>query len=90
MLIGSIGWGVLTRLSGTIVPAIIMHGLVDAAFLFWMWQSPERFAALAELNVLHTGPDGLFLTWVAIAVIGTGSTIYCFFRLHNANAARAD
>lgn len=88
-VVGSIGWGILTRLSGTIVPAIVMHGIVDGAIFSWMWQDPDRFRALAELNVLHTGPDGVFLFWVAIAAVGTISTIFCFVMIQKAKGASA-
>lgn len=83
---GSMGWGVLTYLSRTILPAIVMHGIVDGVFFVWVWQNPDKFNALLEHNVLVTGPSILFLTWVAIAVVGTVSTIFGFYTLKKDSA----
>ena len=86
---GSMGWGVLTYLSRTIIPAIVMHGIVDGVFFVWVWQNPDKFNALLEHNVLVTGPSTLFLTWVAIAVVGTVSTIFGFYMLKKDSAVDA-
>ena len=86
---GSMGWGVLTYLSRTILPAIVMHGLVDGVLFIWVWQNPEKFSALLEHNVLVTGPSILFQTWVAIAVVGTVSTIFGFYKLKQVSADNA-
>ena len=72
------------------MPAIVMHGAVDGAFFLWIWQNPDRFRALVELNVFHEGPDEIFLAWAAIAAIGTVSTIYCFLMVQKAKASSAN
>ena len=83
---GSLGWGVLTYLSRTILPAIVMHGVVDGVMFVWAWQNPDKFKALLEHNVLVTGPSNLFLIWAAIAFVGTVSTIFGFYMLKKVSA----
>ena len=83
---GSMGWGVLTYLSRTIIPAIVMHGIVDGVMFVWVWLNPDKFEALLEHNVLVTGPSNLFMAWVAIAVVGTASTIFGFYKLTRVGA----
>lgn len=72
---GSLGWGVLTSLSRSIVPAIVAHAAVDGVMFFWVWKSPDEFRAILEHNVLETGIGSLFITWVSIAAIGAVATI---------------
>ncbi|UCF66767.1 MAG: CPBP family intramembrane metalloprotease [Acidobacteriota bacterium] len=86
---GSLGWGVLTYLSRTILPAIVMHGVVDGVMFLWVWKSPDAFRALLEHNVLLTGISDLFVTWVTVAIIGTASTIFALFMLAKAQRVLA-
>jgi membrane protease YdiL (CAAX protease family) len=81
---GSLGWGVLTFLSRTILPAIVMHGVVDGVMFLWVWMNPDAFRALLEHNVLLNGISDLFVIWMAIAVIGTVATILGLFMLAKA------
>ncbi len=83
---GSLGWGVLAYLSGSIVPTVVVHGAVDGAMFLWVWMRPDAFRSLLERNVLQTGVDGPFEAWVAIAVVGTAATIFGLVRLSRRRA----
>lgn len=84
---GSLGWGVLTWLSRSILPAVVMHCAVDAVMFFWVWLSPEKFRELLEYNALTDGAGGLFVTCVVMAVAGTLATIVGFVSLARIRAA---
>ena len=79
---GSLGWGVLVWLSGTILPGIVFHSLVDGCIFIWAWANPGIFRSLLDTNVLETGLTGLFKVVVAIAIVGTATTIYTFVKIH--------
>jgi membrane protease YdiL (CAAX protease family) len=87
---GSLGWGVLTYLSRTILPAVVMHGVVDGVMFFWVWKNPAAFKALLEHNVLRTGASDLFIAWVVVAILGTASTIFGLFMLAKSKRVSAD
>ncbi len=77
-VIGAIGWGVLARISNSILPGMVVHGLVD--FVFFMWVFADTEAVNVEFysatGPLATLPDDLFveenLVTVDIGVAGTG------------------
>lgn len=79
-IFGSLGWGILTYLTGTIVPAVAMHLAVDGVMFLWAWLKPEEFRDLLEHNVLVTGTDSRFMTWVSVAAIATACTIFGFWK----------
>jgi membrane protease YdiL (CAAX protease family) len=54
--LGATGWGLLAWLSGSILPGVIVHSLVDATFLFWIWRRPEGFEAF--LASARAAPPG--------------------------------
>lgn len=87
---GSLGWGVLTYLSRTIVPAIVMHGVVDGVMFLWVWKNPDAFRGMLEHNVLRTGISDLFVLWVTIAALGTVGTIVGFIMLAKTQRQRLD
>lgn len=85
-IFGSCGWGVLTYLSGSILPAVIFHALVDGVVFFWAWQNPVAIKALLEYNVLVSGGTNLFTFWLVTAIIGTSVTIFSFFKIYRLRA----
>lgn len=89
--LGATGMGLLAYLSGSIVPGIVVHILVDAGVLTWVWLRPEgieRFLAAAN------GPEGS--SWLPIAgaialalAVATSAALVWLHRARRALAASA-
>lgn len=77
---GALGWGLLARLSGSIIPGIIVHALVDAGFLAWIWGSPDEFEALLHATA-GTPDEGWRVTSASIAAVLVIATAAAFFWL---------
>jgi len=71
----SIAYGILAWLTGSIVPAVIGHTLVDAvAFLrYWRFGAPR--------SVWQAGFDGLFWTEAVVLLIAASGTVWAYRRL---------
>ena len=81
-----IAWGVLygllTYLSGSIVPAIILHSSADALEFFAAWKlSPSKPRPL----VWEAGPDGLFWFNCGLVVMLGCVTVWAFTQLARAS-----
>jgi len=86
MAAGALGWGLLARLSGSIVPGIVVHTLVDANILLWIWLRPDSFEAfLATATESPGGPNARAAGLVALALAAASAV--AFYRLHRARAA---
>lgn len=79
--VGACGWGLLARLSGSILPGIVVHALVDAGFLSWVWLRPEGLERFLEAA---NGPAGTSLlpTACAVTLALAVATSACFVWLH--------
>lgn len=93
-VLGATGWGLLAWLSGSILPGVIVHTLVDATFLLWIWRSPEGLEAfLASAQAAPPGGPavrtaGLVTLTVAAAAAASFWWLYRVGRGGNARDGR--
>jgi len=89
--LGATGMGLLARLTGSIVPGIVVHILVDAGVLTWVWLRPEgieRFLAFAA--AAPAGDPSLRIAGGIALVLAVASTA-SFVWLHRLRStARGD
>jgi len=73
----SVGYGTLAWLTGSIVPGVIGHTLVDAvAYLrYWLFGIPR--------SVWQTGFDALFWTEAVVLLLAGAGTVWAYCRLSN-------
>jgi membrane protease YdiL (CAAX protease family) len=71
-VLGATGWGVLARLTGSTLPGMFFHFLVDGVFLLWIWLDPDRVEAF-----LVAGADGAYESgWQAtVGLVTLGAAI---------------
>jgi membrane protease YdiL (CAAX protease family) len=78
---GTLGWGLLARLSGSIVPGIIVDALVDAVFIVLMWSNPDAFEALlASAAVTQYAGWHLIFGLTTIALATAAAFVWLFRR----------
>lgn len=90
-VLGATGWGLLAWLSGSILPGVIVHTLVDATFLFWIWRRPEGFEAfLASARAaLPGGPAVKTAGLVTLAVAAAAAaSFWWLYRVGRGGHAR--
>ena len=80
---GSIGWGYLAYYSDSIYPGIICHSIIDFSGFVWGMNNIEKLKEILQYDVFNSGPDNLFITLSAIAVISGILTIYSLAKLKN-------
>lgn len=78
---GSLGWGLLSRLTNSTIPGIVTHTVVDAALFAWIYFNIDGFRAILQSNVIETGPTQAFMTAAAAAVVLTILSVGCFVQL---------
>ena len=82
-----IGWGalygLLTYLSGSIVPAIILHSSADSFEFLAIWKFQVNTAVPL---VWERGPDGWFWFNCALVVMFGGAAVWAFLRLARARS----
>lgn len=76
-------WGVLARVSGSIIPGIISHSLTDV-FNFSYWWT-DVAGSFDRRPLAETGVDAHFLTWLAVLLLSLA--LFAFAALRT-NAAR--
>jgi len=79
----------VARLAGSIVPIIIIHTLVDFAFLTWGYFNQDAIATLLALNVLETGLTPTIAIWMGIWTVATIAFVWAVFRLARAGKSVA-
>ena len=80
-LVGALGWGFLAYLSGSIMPGIVFHTLVNGIVWLWAFLNLETFQELLASSVLEEGMYPAFLVAAALAVIFVLGTLMAFFKL---------
>lgn len=78
--VGALGWGLLARLTGSIIPGIIVHALVDAGFLIWIWANPDEFEALL-LTAAGTDHEGWRIKFASLTAVLAVAAAAAFFWL---------
>jgi len=68
-VLGGIMWGLLAFWSGSILPGVILHTLVDTVSFLWAWSNPEQGKQLASSRVWETGVDTNFCLLASAALV---------------------
>ena len=69
--------GALARLTGSILPGVIVHAVLDAVFFLWL----EPLNGPVPPLVWSAGPDSAFWTSLGIFLLGGAASLWAFFRL---------
>lgn len=85
-VIGAAGWSILAWLLNSTVPGMIVHALVDAVFLCWVWYDPGGFQALLARSVIETGSDSVFVAAAVATAVSVGATGLAFVWLGQSRA----
>jgi membrane protease YdiL (CAAX protease family) len=88
-MVGAAGWGVVARLAGSIVPIVIIHTLVDLAFLTCAYFNQDAITSLLALNVFETGLTPIIAIWMGIWTVATIAFVWAGFRLARAGKSLA-
>jgi membrane protease YdiL (CAAX protease family) len=91
-VLGAVSWGLLARLSGSIVPGVIVHILVDATFLLWIWRRPEGLeeflASAAEAPAGDPAVRTASLVTLSVA-LAAGASFWWLYRVGRSRGSRA-
>ena len=68
-VLGGIMWGLLAFWSGSILPGVILHTLVDTVSFLWAWSNPAHGKQLASSRVWETGMDTNFCLLASGALV---------------------
>jgi len=80
--LGAVGWGLLARLTGSTLPGMVVHTLVDGSFLLWIWSDPERFTSLfASAPAAGTGSLVTMGGVTLLVALATGASFWWLSRV---------
>ncbi len=79
----SIGWGYLAYFSGSILPGIIFHTLVDFVGFIWGMVYIDQLKEILEYNVFIDGANNLFIALMIIGILFGIATIFSLNKLKN-------
>ena len=68
-VLGGIMWGLLAFWSGSILPGVLLHTLVDTVSFLWAWSNPAHGKQLASSRVWETGVDTNFCLLASGALV---------------------
>ncbi len=80
-VLGSAGWGVLAFLSGSILPGVVLHGLVNASVWIWALSNRASLERVLALNVLRDGPGATFGLSVGVTMALATAAVLAFVNL---------
>ena len=80
-VLGAAGWGVLAFLSGSILPGVVLHTLVNASVWIWVLSNPASLERVLALNVLRDGPRATFGISVGVTMTLTLAAVLAFVKL---------
>jgi membrane protease YdiL (CAAX protease family) len=84
----AMGWGALAYLSGSILPGVVCHFLVDAAVWLWAWSNTDGLDHIMTSSVFDDGAARLpFAAVVAAALVCSAVALVGFRQLSRAPSA---
>jgi len=73
LFLGGAGWGALAYLSGSILPGIAFHALVNASVWIWLWRSPEAVQGIAALHAAQSGNTAFLVASGSTMLLAAGA-----------------
>lgn len=90
IVLASVVYGILVRLTNSILPGIVLHATGDAIGIVWIWWLGRRPGADGERGFAAASADPWFWANCLIAVALGIAAVWAFRRLAAASAAAAD
>ena len=80
-VLGAMGWGLLAYLSGSILPGIILHALVNASVWIWALLNRSSVERVLALNALQDGPSAALALAVGVTITLAAAAALAFVKL---------
>jgi membrane protease YdiL (CAAX protease family) len=80
-VLGAAGWGALAYLSGSILPGVVLHALVNASVWIWALLNRASLERVLAANVLQDGPGSALGLSVGVTMALATAAILGFVKL---------
>jgi hypothetical protein len=80
-VLGAAGWGALAYLSGSILPGVVFHALVNASVWMWALLNRASLERVLAANALQEGPGSALGLSVGVTMTLATAAILAFVKL---------